>query len=139
MPDPRNRLTWKATCKVYPAVADLQAIEAQIDYHFRAAAGAAGVITKDSGAVPAGKLWVLNHAIMWNDTGLLTLAEIYIKGDTDEMRIMISNAPAQRVLTTFTGSIVMKPTEYVRFVFTGVPLATNTLVCTMRAYQVSQY
>lgn len=27
MPDPRNRLKWNATCKAYPAIADLQAVK----------------------------------------------------------------------------------------------------------------
>ena len=139
MPYPRNNIRWNGMVKVAPAIADLQAIEAQIEYSFDGASGATGTITKNSGAVPGGKLWVLNHAIMWNDSGLLTLAQIILKSTTTEMKIMIGTAPAERVLTTFTGNIVMKPTEYVRFVFHGVPANDHTLVCTMRGYQVDQY
>lgn len=139
MPDPRNRLIWNATCKVYPAIADLQAIEVQIDYDGATLAGDTGTITLDSGAVPAGKLWILNHAAMWCDTNALTQAVISLKATASDMAIMSSVAPAVKIPTLFTGSIIMKPTEYVRFIFYGVVAVDDELIATMRAYQVSQY
>lgn len=139
MPTPRNRLKWNATCKVYPAIGDLQAVEAQIDYLFDGAAGATGAITKDTGAVPAGKLWILNFATMWVDGNACTLHQMMLRTAADQHKLLITGTPASQVQTIFNGFIVMKPTEYVRFTFSGIVAGADTLVCTMRAYQVSQY
>jgi len=127
------------TKKLTPAISDLQAIEDVISYYFYDVSGAAGVVVKDTPVVPPGKLWVLTQGTMWNDSGALTLAEIYIKHADYEMRIQSLKAPAERVATTILCFIVMRPGEYVRFRFCGVPANDHNLVCTMRAYQVSQY
>ena len=64
MPDPRNRLTWNATCKVYPAISDLQAIESEINYWAEGAANDAAHVVYGN-TVPAGKIWVINTMVSW--------------------------------------------------------------------------
>ena len=127
------------TKKLTPAVSDLQAIEKYISYYFYGASGAAGQITKNSPAVPAGKLWVITHAVMWNDSGALTLALMWIKDGTDNIRIQLGKAPAERITTTYFGKMIMKPLDFWCFDFYGVPANDHNLVCTLRGYQVSQY
>jgi len=56
MPDPRNRLQWNATCKVYPAIADLQAPETMVRAVVENTAVAGNNLVTVY-TVPAGKLF----------------------------------------------------------------------------------
>lgn len=58
MPDPRNRLNWNATCKVYPAIADLQAIENVILLTDDFPVLVAGTNYRDIYTIPANNLGV---------------------------------------------------------------------------------
>lgn len=139
MPDPRNKLTWQATCKVYPAISDLQAIEGVIKYNFNDVAGGVGAINKDTPAVPDGKLWMVTQAIMWNHSG--TTASFYFKimATGQEHWCGIKLAPAQLVCLELPQGFVMEPDEYFRFMFNAPAAAGNTIVCNFRAYQIDQY
>lgn len=82
MPDPKNRLTWQATCKVYPAISDLQAIEEVIVETEEVES----VITDtyiDIYTVPAGKILcmerVVAYPVMINNSGVM----VYIKIGAD--------------------------------------------------------
>ena len=127
------------TKKLAPAISDLQAIEAIISYYYWGDAGGTGTILKPTIAVPGGKLWIVNHAIMLNDSGLLSKARMIIKDVDDEMVINARLTMVEGDTLGLTGHIVMQPTEYWRFAFYGVPDAGHQLVCTLRGYQVSQY
>lgn len=127
------------TKKLTPAISDLQAIEKVIKYNYRGLAGGTGAINKDTPAVPAGKLWMVTQAIMWNHSGTTGSFYFKIMATAQEHWCGILITPAQLVCLELPQGFVMEPDEYFRFMFNAPAGAGNTIVCNFRAYQVNQY
>ena len=130
-----NTITKKKT----PAISDLQAIEAVIAWEYYDQAGGVGTITQDTGAVPAGKLWVVTFASHWNDSGSCVWLYHIIRGGAADYWIQALKVAAIGVALTSANNIVLAPGEYWRFYWNTPSLATNRLVASFRAYQISQY
>jgi len=65
MPVNRNDLEWKATCKVYPAIADLQAISGFVRVEQVRDNINADPYSHDIYNVPAGKIFILGLIRVW--------------------------------------------------------------------------
>lgn len=140
MPDPRNRLKWNATCKVYPAAADLQAYHSIQRYLSEAAAGAAGDVYINSTACPAGYLWVVESIYSSCEGAALTWMRHWIKntGGT-EYPIDTVEAPATHHPLINSNRHVLEPGDYIRFGFLGVALAADILNACVTGYLIKTY
>jgi len=96
-------------------------------------------VTHDTPAVPAGKLWVVTFASHWNDSGSCVWLYHIIRGGAADYWIQALKVAAIGVALTSANNIVMAPDEYWRFYWNGCSLATNRIVASFRAYQISQY
>ncbi len=137
-PCPANNPFRTLTRKLAPAISDLQAIESVIRYEYRDS-GVTGDITKDSGTVPAGKLWVMTMACCSMDNGVAVRMSHMIRDGVDEYYINGLVAPPQAVPLVSQNTIIMQPDEYFRFTWYAVDIVARILSCAFRAYQVSQY
>jgi hypothetical protein len=75
-----------------------------------------GSYTESSTAVPAGEVWVLEHAFCINDTGARGAILIYATMSAVDCRLVQNGAPAQAELVTWTGRVTLKEGDVVKMI-----------------------
>ena len=137
MPDPRNRLPWKATCKVYPAVADLQACETVNNLYDHHVSGG-GDIERVLGTVPAGKIW---HVTMTNghtDTSTPSKFDVYSMVGINPMYFRRQTFVVANVIYPLACDIYLDSLSDLRFVWYDTA-ALNELWSMAFVIQIDKY
>jgi len=137
MPDPRNRLTWNATCKVYPAIADLQAPESIVRVAISTLC-VAGPNTIDVYTVPAGKLFQMqcNIALASRDDPTDVFMLVKSNGDNYNFAYFLYGPAWEVVLTTIP--MLLNEGEIIKHIWSNCTTTTNVYDRVM-GYLIDKY
>jgi hypothetical protein len=138
MPNPRNRLQWNATCKVYPAISDLQAVESIVQHMASGVAGGAA-FDIDCAQVPANKIWVITAVIDYIDGGAVRNHWQYIReGAANKTIINYGYNLAQQVPLVTYHTVFLTAGQFIRFSF-SFSAGAGTYHISYTGYQVALY
>lgn len=125
MPNPRNRLQWQATCKVYPAIADLQAISDFVRIQDFTMNINADPYHLDMYTVPAGKIFILGFIQATCAQADPTEVRFVLRSGLTDYAWYIAPYGAASELHDSTLKIVYDETETVRITWIGGLAATD--------------
>ncbi len=90
---------------------------AKYDYGLAAPSGA--TYERDGTAVPAGEIWVLQHASMWNEADTIASMAIYLNSISYYTPLVVANNPSANTAVIWNGSLVMEEGDYLSFYYNG--------------------
>ena len=120
MPSAKNRLPWNVAVKPYPAIADAQAIKAQVALGIITNPGTGGNKDHDYTTVPAGEIWMIQVIICSNLSSICNhlLHDVRANGSGVNVNYVASPA-AVYYLKTFA-PLVLAEGDFIRCRFGGV-------------------
>jgi len=126
------------TEKRSPAIADLQAIKSQLLYGWAWTQGGASDVTKETGVVPSGEIWVVSLICSSNVTGTTSHQYHVIDDGSDDWYLNGVLAPSARDFLFTQPGIVLHEGDSIKIVY-GSLSAGAYAVGTVMGHKIGLY
>lgn len=137
MPIPRNRLKWNATCKVYPAICDIQAPDDTVRVYESFIVTVPGNNERLIYECPAGKCAVIQYA--WGYCAQADPGSMYfivkVGAQVYYLVYEVHGAPMQHFINP---NVFLEAGDFFGAEWAGC-IANNVLKGTVLGYEISQY
>lgn len=133
-----NQVKWRGTLKIYPAIADLDAIEDTIQQVVTGDA-VSNVCTLDSVGVTAGKIWIITLISAYNNDGTAGRVRLLKRIAAVDYMLISKITVALRESVDFHGVLILNSGEKIRAYLNAIQGATDTCFLIYNGYQIDKY
>lgn len=134
----KDQVRWVGTLKIDPAISDIQAIEAAVqfvDIHTQVGAGNHSIAT---GVVPGGKIWVVTYCIAGNSDVSSNIFYSIFQLAVEKVRINQNATAVAWEMVKAAGNLIVDEGQHILFQHNGI---ANGVLClsSLCGYQIDKY